>query len=311
MKLLKKLFVIILLVFSFALFGCKKEEKKEEPRNLKVLLPAGTPLLSVGGLIGNSNYTFEVVNGQDPLSAAFIAGEYDLIIAPINLGAKLYLAGKSNYKLEAVLTTNNTYIASYDKLESLEDLKDKKILAYGVNSSPWLALNALNDKYNLNLTIETQSSVADVATIFAKGESDYDLFLLAEPNVTTLKEKQKKEFNVIDVASFLKDDISFICQACLFVNANSNVTASELKVFEDNIKSMNEKPEEYAKKVADKNDFFRNLGEDIIKKAIPKCNINYLKAKNNLTDINKFFDLLNRYSPKVLDGKTPDEGLYN
>ena len=312
MKVFKKLFIIVLLLLSFIMVGCKKEkEPTQESRTLKVILPSGTPLMAIGNLLDDSNFEFEIVNGQDPLSAAFLDGEYDIIIAPINLGAKLYLAGKSSYKLEAVLTTNNTYIMSHENLSEINNLKGKTILAYGANSAPWLALNALNDKYKLGLTIENQSSASDVATVFAAGTSDAELYLGAEPNITTLSLKKKLEFNVLNVSEFLKDDIDVICQACLFVNPNSNVTSSELKKIEDNIKSMNSNPSEYAKSVLNKNDFFKNLGEEVIKESIPKCNINYLKAKDNLVSINKFFDLLNKYSPAVLNGKTPDEGLYN
>lgn len=315
MKVLKKLLFCLLAVLSLALFACKEKTNVEtesnepvETRTLKVLLPSGTPLFAIGNLLDDPSFEFEIVNGQDPLSSALMSGEYDIIIAPINLGAKLYLAGKSSYLLESVITTNNTYIMSYEDLSSIENLKNKTILSFGTNSAPWIAAQLLNEKYELNLTFEEQSSASDVATIFASKTSDAELYLGAEPNITTLQLKRKLEFNVLDVSSYLKEELPFICQACLFVNPNSNVTKEELKKIEDNIKFMNENPADYSKSVVSKNDFFANLGEEVITVAIPKCNISYYKGIDNMETINRFFDLLN---PNVLNGKIPDENFYN
>ena len=302
----KFLMVLILVILGFTI-SCKKETNE---RVLKVILPSGTPLMAVGGLLDNSKFDFTIVNGQDPLQSAFASGEYDLIIAPFNLGAKLFLAGASSYKLESIITTNNTYIMSKTEIKDINELQNKKIMTYGTGSSPWIAYKALNDKYELNLTDVAQASASDVAGMFASGSEDADVFLGAEPNITTLKEKKKLDFYVIDVSKSL-DEVEYFIQACLFVKKDSNIDSSYLKLIEDNINNMNKKPGEYANMVLGKNDFFDTLGSDVIAKAIPNCNIVYLKAKDSVAIINDFCALLNKYSPKVLNGKLMDETFYN
>ena len=301
----KFLLLLVLIVLGFT-FSCKKEEVKP----VKVILPSGTPLMAVAGLKDNSKFEFTVVNGQEPLQAAFLEGEYDLIIAPFNLGAKLFLAGTSKYKIDSIITTNNTYIISYEEIKDINDLQGKKIMTYGTGSSPWLAYKALNDKYNLGLVDVPQASASDVATQFANKSTDADVFLSAEPNITTLKEKKKLEFYTIDVSSYLSEEVDYFLQACLFVKEDSSVDAKTLKLIEENIKSMNSKPSEYAEKVENSFDFFKTLGKDVITKAIPNCNIVYLKAKDNKAIIDKFCNLLNKYSTKVLNGQLMSDEFY-
>ena len=109
--------IFVLLLISLLLFSCEKKDEK----TYKVIMPSGTPLIAFGNLLDDNNFDIEVVNGSDPLQAAFIGGEYDIIVAPFNLGAKLYLAEKSSYLLEAIITTNNTYLISKEKYDAIDD----------------------------------------------------------------------------------------------------------------------------------------------------------------------------------------------
>ena len=305
-----KKFMLIVFTFlvAFVMISCKEKEK-EAP--LKVILPSGTPLLAMGSVYNDSdNFSLEVVNGQDSLQAAFLSGEYDLIIAPFNLGAKLYLAGKSEYKLEAIITTNNTYIISRSEISDINDIKGKSVMTYGTGSSPWLGYKTVVDKYELGTTEVPQSSAGDVATMFASGSTDADYFLSAEPNITTLRVGKGLTVYALDISKYLPEG-NILIQACLFVNPKSNVSKERLALIENGIKAMNDKPKEYSSKVKEYADFFKSLGENVIEQAIPNCNSTYLKAKDNKKLIDDFCGLLNKYSPKVLEGKTMDEVFYN
>lgn len=303
MKIKKLLSVLFLIVLAFAFFGCEKKDEK----TYKVILPSGTPLIAFGALLDDENFNVEIVNGSDPLQAAFVGGEYDMIVAPFNLGAKLYLAGKSKYLIDAIITTNNTYLISKNEYTSLDAIKDKKVLAYGAGSMPFVGVKALSDDLSLNLNITPlNSGVADVAASFLAQKEDYDLYMMAEPNLTILKDKT--ELFYFDVAKELNKTL---VQACLFVNPESNVSDVVLNKIQNNIKSLNDKPEEYAKTVLNKNEFFTKLGEDNLKKAIPNCNIVYKKAVDNKDIVNSTYELLNKYVPNLLNGSKPDEGFFN
>ena len=295
--------IIMLMLVCFLFFGCgKKDEKK-----YKVIMPNGTPLIAFGNLLDDGNFDIEVVNGSDPLQAAFVSGGYDMIVAPFNLGAKLYLAGKSKYLLDSIITTNNTYLISKNNYETLDSIKDKTVLAYGAGSMPFIGLKALSDDKSLNLQItQLNSGVADVAASFLAQKETYDLYMMAEPNLTVLK--TKTDLYTIDVAESLGKTL---VQACIFVNPESNVSSTVLNKIKNNIDKLNAKPEEYAKAVLNKNDFFKNLGEEKLKNAIPNCNIVYKKAIDNKDIVNSTYDLLNKYVPALLNGNQPDESFLN
>ena len=303
MKFRRVLIVLVLLFIVFISFSCTKKDDKV----YKVIMPSGTPLIALGNLLDDENFDIEIVNGSDPLQAAFVSGEYDIIIAPFNLGAKLYLAGKSSYLLDAVITTNNTYLISKNEYKSLGEIKNKSVLAYGAGSMPFVGVKALSDNKELALEINQQNlGVGDVAASFLAQKETYDLYMMAEPNLTVLK--SKTELYYIDVAKELG---TTLVQACIFVKPESSVSSVVLNKIKDNIDYLNKKPDKYAKEVLNKNDFFTKMGEDTLKNAIPNCNIVYKKAIDNKDIIESTYELLNKYVPSLLNGNKPDEGFFN
>lgn len=307
MKSLKKLFTVMLLIFGLLLLvGCGEEDNK----TYKVLLPSGTPLMAVGGLLDDAEFDFKVVNGQDPLISGFTSAEYDMIIAPINLGTKFYIAGKSNYQFKAIITTNNTYIISKGEISSLNDLQGKKITAFGASAAPGLALKGALDIKGIDATVNYQNSASDVMMLYSSNTDDSDFYLSAEPNITKIEDKTGKTINKISLQEQIKNELPVLIQACLFVNPNSNVSNKVINKIKENIENMNKNPENYAKQVLNKNDFFNGLGESVIAKAIPNCNIDFIEAKDNKDVITKYYDFLNKYQNAVLGGKTPSEEFY-
>ena len=212
MKKIKNFLIIVLTLVVSLFIGCKKDLEK-----IKVLLPSGAPLIAVGDLLDNEAFDFTIANGADVLSASLITNDYDIIIAPLNLGAKLYVAGNSNYKLAAVLTTNNTYLVSKEPLTSITDLSGKQILGYGQNSTPDILLKAALEKNSVTTGgIQYQTSVADVMSLFMTGAEEAQYSLLAEPQLTKIKQKFPN-VNVLNIADQYGENTVFP-QACLFVN---------------------------------------------------------------------------------------------
>ena len=106
---MKKLFIMFL---SVLLTLCAIAPiNADDEYSVKVSAPNGAPALAVATLAAEDpdSYTFVAA---DTIAAEFANKTADFIIAPINAGAKLYKAGKSDYKLAAVVTWGNLYIAS-------------------------------------------------------------------------------------------------------------------------------------------------------------------------------------------------------
>ena len=100
-----------------------------------------------------------------------------------------------------------------------------------------------------------------------------------------------------------------IIQACLLVKNGS--LYDEIKIIKENIEYLNQNPEEYAKKIAKEHAYLQGLTEETIKNSIPRSNIVYLKGIDYKDEINKYFEVLNKYQSAVLGGKEIDEAFYN
>lgn len=319
MKVLGKLFLVLIMIFalSFA-FACSKDETDDNKQNnesgeklekIKVMIPGGAPLMALAGVYKTDEFEIEVVNGAENLQAALMGSEYDMVIAPLNLGAKFHTLNKTSFKLDAIITTNNTYIVSKNSVD-VNDLKGAKILAYGQNATPDIVLKAANQKYNLGLEFEYMASANDVTPLFIAGDESANYILSAYPQITQIKNKVS-DANVLNVVSLFGEDEVFP-QACLFVNSKTGKDYSKhLELIKNNINLLNEKPAEYAQSVVSKHAFLTGLGTEVLTEALPKTNIVYLKAKDNKDKVNNYIDLLNTYAPKLLEGKTVSEEFYN
>jgi len=312
MKKLKVLFSLVLVLWVVLFIACDTDEdlNEQELEKIKVLLPSGAPLISIGGLIGNDAFDIQIAQGADVLNTALISNDYDMIIAPLNLGAKLYLAGKSNYILDSVITTNNTYLVSKNPISSTNDLAGLNLLAYGQNSTPDIILRAALTKHNVTANIGYKGNVGDVLNLFMGGSDEATYSLLAEPQVTIVK-KNNPNVYVLDMAKEVEVGKVFP-QACLYVKADTKDKYNEhLKLIEENIKYLNENPSEYAAKVEDKHQYFTTMTKEVLTAALPNCNILYLKGNSNKNVVEDYIALLNTYAPALLGGKTVDEGFYN
>ena len=98
---MRRLIALILLI-AFAATPVMGEAKQ----GMKVSSPNGAPGIALATLAVEApdNYTYVAA---EAITAEFAAANADFIIAPINAGAKLYKAGKSSYRLAAVVTWGN------------------------------------------------------------------------------------------------------------------------------------------------------------------------------------------------------------
>lgn len=313
-KLLK---LSIMGVLGLGLFACGKKNttaapttttptttKKEE---VKILTPSGTPLMAIGGLIGTEGINIEAVNGAAVLQTELPKGNYDIIVAPLTLGAKFYIAGTSKYVLDAVVTTNNTYIIAKGNttLTNISDLSGKKVIAYGQNNTPDIALkNALKTNNITDADIAYVDNVDTAMSTFTGG-STYDYCLIAEPQISKMK-NNGANIKTLDLKDYMS---TTIYQAGIFVNPKANQTRCNevIEQIKSNITYLNEHPTEYASQVEIKNTFFTIMTKEVLALSIPNANISFIKAKDNKDSIKAYFTEVNNYKAAILNGMVNDE----
>ena len=289
---------ILLFIFTLTFSSCGKVELENE---VTIITPYGTPYLALGGLLNEDNVKIDAVNGADGLKTALVKGEYDVVVAPINLGAQLFNKGNSKYVIEAVITMNNAYIVtdSSNKLDSIKDLVGQKVLAFGQTGIPGSVLKTLYTKNKLDQSLInfSQASSSAVYSLFAGGSSDAKYALMSEPEISKLVLNDKKEVKSLDLTDELGVDVP---QACIYINPNSQKQDDInglLKIIQNNIKSLNKNPSKYADEVISLDRTFEAMTKEVIVRSIPLTNIVYKEADNFKTEINNILSILGVPNP--------------
>lgn len=304
---MKKIIIILMLIVSLSFISCSKDEEK----SIKVLTPNGIPYVALAG-VDNENGIEVDAKSSDNLSASFIKGDYDIIVAPINMGVKLYNANKTTYKLKAVITLSNTFIVSKNEINSINDLNGKNVLAFGKESVPGIMLDLLLKENNTvpnNIRYEASNDIT--VPIFMTSD-EYDYLVVSEPALTNLK--KKIDIKMLDLNEVIKtnNNLPLALQAAIFVNPNSDSKAlnKALNKIEENINYLNANSKEYSEKIEKKDSFFETMTKNVIEESIPRSGIVFLDAYDNKTSIQKFIDTLYNYKKELTGALFSEEIIY-
>lgn len=308
---MKKLILVLALILG--LTGCsvtkpteegKQDEKITDYSSLSILSPTGAPALAlVDLLINEPEMKIDTVEGADVLQAAFVnpTSEYDVIIAPTNLGAKLASMQKTDYRLAAVLTWGNLTILGVDEADLSNP--DKKIAAFGETAVVGLVFNAVKEELNLQAEIIWYASVSDAQAALLSG--NVDAALIAEPAATATVMKAKKDlekdFHVLaDIQEAWEAKMGFkgYPQASVFVLASSYEEKQEeidclLKQMKTTIDFGNDSANEEAliEKIDQVIDSLGTPTATITAKAYSGMNLSYQEATSVKEECKVFLEL--------------------
>ena len=136
---------------------------------LTVTTPGGAPALALAVMAAENPGQYTTI-AADTIAAAFAGKEADFIIAPLNAGAKLYKAGKSSYKLAAVVSWGNLFIAAQKEDLKAEDLNGANLTLFGENT-----INASVVLYALK-----ENGIEPAEVTYLAGASDTQSLLLSD-----------------------------------------------------------------------------------------------------------------------------------
>lgn len=215
---MKKYFVFVL---AFVLMlGCALTASAEDTRVFTLSAPSGAPALAVAAMAVDNPEAYTFV-AADTIAAEFAGNNADFIIAPLNAGAKLYKAGKSTYKLGAVVTWGNLFIASQKADFKLEDINGAEITLFGedtINAS--IVLFALEKNGLTPANVSYLAGAANTQSLLLTDENA--IVVTAEPALTAAKIKNE---NIISysVNDLYKNATGYdgYTQAALFIKAET------------------------------------------------------------------------------------------
>ena len=221
---------ILVLVILLSLCGCKKEEAKEESiySNIGIVAPTGAPSLTFINYIDDPSFETNSTP-SNILSMMSEKSDKRIVVIDVTSGIKAINQG-APYKLAAILTFGNFYIASTGNDDNGQMDVNDKIVLFGQNMIPDTIFHYLfKDKYDSS--IEYVSAVSDAGKCLAAGKnletgSDVDYVFMAEPVLSTVlnnekvptykkasiymniqeEYKRKSGFDLIQAGLFVKDD---------------------------------------------------------------------------------------------------------
>ncbi len=274
---------------------------------VKLSAPMGAPAIVVAPLAEEHSEQYTFLDAST-IGAEFQKNEADFIIAPVNAGAKLYRAGKSTYRLAAVVTWGNLYLASQRENFSLDTLKETELVLFGQNTiNASVVLVALAAKGVEPASVRYLAGAAETQAELASNPEA--VVVTADPALTAVKMK-KEQVQSISVQELLKESTGMdgFAQAGLFVRKETaeehpEATAAYLEA----VKEAAGMVQSDLTAVAEAAVALQILpNPKVAAAAIPGCNIRYVPAAEAKSEVERTaaFDL------SQFGGEVPTEDFY-
>ncbi len=277
---------------TVVLTNCRQDQ-------IKVIVPYGSPSYTTMYL--DDTYDVSVVLGADPLVAAFGSKDYDVIIAPTNLGAKFYNINQT-YQIAATIVWGNLYLISKDQI-SIDDLANETIYAFGQNQTPDIILNEILADHNQSPTVTYQSSASEVISLFKTNERG--IYLVAEPQLSILEQDQS--ISILDIQVLYQEMTGSHAypQASVFVHkdlSDKDVENIKNDISHSMVNLVNKDNEA---EVSDALDIDIHILSDVLSRS----NVYYQEVSDIKIDIENYLKMIINQNQNLLDA-LPDESFY-
>ena len=240
---MKKLFIpMTILLATGSLMGCNNSETPVDYSDLKIACPSGAPALALYDIYNAGNV--EIVGNATNI-ASFLSenSEKDIVFAPTNLVVSDALKNGAPYKLAAVVTAGNFFLAATgsDDNDTLD--KDDHIVLFQKNGLPDRLFKYVygSDFTNLEYVDAANFAAARLIT----GDADY--VLVPQPAFTPALTKAKQARPNAKIMCNVQTDYqaktgdSSITQASIYVRNTDD---------QDKIKKVNKFLEDTSNKVS-------------------------------------------------------------
>lgn len=306
----KVLFFISILVTLFSLTSCFEETNTK----VSVIAPTGTPTLGLAEALDTyeSGFDYNIVSGSDALRAAFINGSYDIIVAPVNLGANLSQKVEGfEYVFYQTIVGGCFYLVSSNDIKSIKDIDNTEITVFGMNSTPDVVIRSLIAYYKLNVKINYVNDVAEANTMLISGKAQ--TIVSAEPSISKFNASKKfHTVNLQDEWVKMSGSTYAIPQAGIFVKKsklNNVYVQTALKRINNSIELSKTNPQKLAESAVKVDSSLKNIGVNTLVNAIPNCK--FLSTKSNIGEIEFYFNkLIELGLGNTIGGKLPSEDFY-
>ncbi len=322
----------LVLIFVFALVSCSGNSEKNNDQDVSENVLEDNTEIRVAVLNGTTGFGIaplynDIKNGSSSLNAKIdfyadatlvaplvIGGSVDIAAVPTNLAATLYNKTQGQIEVLAVNTLGVLYlIENGSSVNSLADLEGKTVYLPGSGSNPEFVLKSLLKLAGLEGKVTLDSTYAtpdELTAALASGKAE--IGVLPEPKVTAAMTKNTSLRVAVDFSKEWKAFTgSELVQGCLvarkeFVDAHPVAVENFLKEYEASVNTLNSDPEA-AKSVVQAG---IAPNEDLVKNALPRCNITYLVGGDMEKALLEFWTALYEQVPTSIGGAIPDDKIF-
>lgn len=315
--------IIILLISVIAIVSLQArgtdDSMSGEPVKVRMVVPGGATLATIALLDTNSineNYivNLEIVKSSDLIAARIISGEADFAVIPSNLAAVLANKG-TGIRLAGPAIWGLLYIVTSEDLNGWDDLRGQKISMLGRGLTPDITFRYLLRENGIDpdedLELVYVSSAAELAPTFLSGRST--ISMMPEPMITTVLSRKPDTRILVDVQDEWRDRYgSSYPQASLVVSGDFEAkypayTDAFIEKYAAAVTAAVTDPEAAGAAVAE---LASELNADIIARAIPRMNLEFVGAIEARGALENYYAVLESFNPATIGGKMPTDDFY-
>ena len=322
MKKLVSLLLVFVLVFAFASCG----EKTPEPETVKanVFMISGPTGIGAVNLMsqhkaGNAkgDYNFTVVSAPTEIVAKISNKEADIAAVATNMAATIYNKTNGGVTVLAVNTLGVlNVLTNGTEVNSLADLKGKKVYTTGQGANPEYVIDYLLTKNGVNpdtdLDLQFKAEGTELVTVWATEPNA--VIIAPQPVASSILTKYQGSKLAIDLTDEWEKvgDNSALMMGCVivrneFLNQNPATVKLFLEEYEASIKKANEDVDGTAALCEEYGIVAKTA---VAKKAIPNCNICFVTGNEMKTKLSGYLAVLFAADKKAVGGKLPAADFY-
>lgn len=266
----------------------------------------------------DQKYEFSLYASAQEIVPLLVKGELDIVAIPANLAAIQF--NKNNAFVQTIAINNLGVLSILEKgnsINSVADLKGKVIYApaSGKGAVPEYALNYILTQNGLDpskdVTVEWKTEVTEIISALKK--TDGGIALLPQPAATNALnnvEGLREAININEAWNSLGGDSKLVTGVIVvrkaFAEANPDAVAKFLEEYEASAIFVNENVSEAAKLVGK----YNIAAEAIALKAIPKCNITFIKGAEMKSVLEAYLKTLFDANASSIGGAMPADDFY-
>lgn len=266
----------------------------------------------------DAEYSFQMATAADELLPLMVKGELDIALIPANVASVLYQKMEGRLSVIDINTLGVLYLVSGDtSIQEIGDLEGRTVYLTGMGTTPDYVLQYLLSENGLDQTmvnLEYKSEATEVAALLA--EEPESIGLLPQPFVTAACMQNETLHVLMD----MNEEWSKI-QGAEGSRLVTGVTVVRSEFLEEHEASVNRFLEKHAASTETINDDPEKgaalavqagivAKEAIALKAIPECNITFIKGEEMKQALSGYLEVLYELAPESVGGTMPEEAFY-